>query len=65
MLYLKISLYVCVHIKASQKAKGALMRSLKHYFHIKTKILTNFQICISVPLILFKLVKDNFRLRRT
>ena len=28
------------------------MKSLSYYFHVKTKILADFQICISVPLII-------------
>ena len=44
-----------VHI--SQKVKGVLMWNLRHIiFYMKTKILADFQICISVPLraIIFK-----------
>ena len=29
------------------------MRNLQHYFHMKTKIFTDFKICISVPLNIF------------
>ena len=41
----------------SQKVKGVLMWNLRHIiFYMKTKILADFQICISVPLraIIFK-----------
>ena len=38
------------HVCISQKVKAVLMWNLKHYFHMKTKILADFQICISVPL---------------
>ena len=35
----------------SQKVKGVLMRNFLYiYFHMKTKIVEDFQICISVPL---------------
>ena len=36
------------------------MKSSTHYFHVKTKILADFQICISVPLIIWShaLMKD-------
>ena len=33
------------HVHISQKVKG-----VTYYFHIKTQILADFQICISVPL---------------
>ena len=35
------------------------MKSLTYYFHIKTKVLADFQICISVPLRLFPLVVEH------
>ena len=39
----------------SQKVKGVLMKSSTYYFHMKTEILADLQICISVPLIYKKL----------
>ena len=36
------------HVGTSQKVKGVLM--WKYYFHMKAKILADFQICISVRL---------------
>ena len=37
----------------SQKVKDVLLKNVQHInFDIKTKILTDFQICINVPLIL-------------
>ena len=40
------------HMRISQKVKGVLnVKSSTYYFHMKTKILAEFQICISVPLI--------------
>ena len=36
-------------MRISQKVKGVSLRSIRH-FHLKTKILTDFQICINVPL---------------
>ena len=39
-------------MRISQKVKGVLnVKSSTYYFHMKTKILAEFQICISVPLI--------------
>ena len=38
------------HVRATQKIKVVLMRNLQHYFHMKTKILADFQVCVSVPL---------------
>ena len=35
------------------------MKSSTYYFHIKTKILADFQICISVPLRLFSVFADS------
>ena len=44
-------LHIC-HVCISQKVKGVLLSNLQHhYFVIKTKILADVQICISVPLI--------------
>ena len=41
--------YMCI----SQKVKSCFnVKSSTYYFHMMTKILTDFQICISVPLIL-------------
>ena len=41
------------HVRISQKVKGVLMWNLQHIFlHMKTKILADFQICISAPLII-------------
>ena len=37
-------------MRISQKVKDVLMWNLQHSFHMKTKIFTDFQICISVPL---------------
>ena len=36
-------------MRISQKGKGVSLRSIQH-FHLKTKILADFQICINVPL---------------
>ena len=39
------------HARISQKVKGVFnVKSSTHCFHMKTKILVDFQICISVPL---------------
>ena len=39
------------HVRISQKVKGVFnMKSLTYYFHIKTRVMADFQICISVPL---------------
>ena len=39
------------HVRILKEVKSALMWNLQHnYFHMKTKILAGFQICISVPL---------------
>ena len=50
-------MYVCkqtFHVSRvliSQKAKGVIMRNLRYIiFYVKTKILTDFHICISAPL---------------
>ena len=40
------------HMCISQNVKGVLMWNSRHYFHVKTKILVDFQICISMSLIL-------------
>ena len=34
----------------SQKVKGVNVTSSTYYFHMKAKMLADFQICISVPL---------------
>ena len=48
------------HLCISQKIKGVLIvKSSTHYFHMKTKILAEFQICINVPL---KSSKSHFHL---
>ena len=40
------------HVRISQKSKMCFnTKSSTYYFHMKTKLLTDFQICISVPLI--------------
>ena len=40
-----------LHVRISQKLKSVLIWNLQHnIFNIKTKILADFQICISVPL---------------
>ena len=42
------SFWMCTHLK---KIKGCFNgKSPTYYFHIRTKILADFQICISVPL---------------
>ena len=39
-------------MRISQKVKGVLTwKSSPYYFHMKTKILADFQICVGVPLI--------------
>ena len=50
-------MYVCKQtfqisrVRISQKAKGVIMRNLRNVvFYVKTKILTDFHICISLPL---------------
>ena len=40
------------HVRITQKVKDVLMWNFQHYFHMKTKILADFQICISASLIL-------------
>ena len=45
-------------MRISQKVKGVLIESSTHYFHVKTKILADFQICISVPLNRVLLIKE-------
>ena len=38
------------HLDISQKVKSILnIKSTTYYFHMKTKVLVDFQICISVP----------------
>ena len=50
-------------VRLSQKVKGVLIKILTHYFHMKAKILADFQICMSVPLKHSKkLVKTNGRM---
>ena len=50
-MYLCKQIFHVSPVRISQKAKGAMMRSLRHIiFYVKTKILTDFHICISVPL---------------
>ena len=45
------------HVRISQKSKMCFnTKSSTYYFHMKTKLLTDFQICISVPLTVFLLV---------
>ena len=45
------------HVRISQKSKMCFnMKSSAYYFHMKTKLLTDFQICISVPLTVFLFV---------
>ena len=45
------------------------MKSFTHYFHVKTKMLADFQICISVPLIVLlfsiKVKQDSYRPKYT
>ena len=38
------------HVRISQSVKCFNVKSSTYYFHMKTKILADFQICISVPL---------------
>ena len=40
-----------------QKVKGFNVKSSTYYFHTKTKIMSNFQICINVPLIILNIAK--------
>ena len=51
----KYTFHIC-HVHISQKVKGVLISSI-YYFHIKTKILADFQICIIVLLIMNHLLK--------
>ena len=45
------------HVRISQKSKMCFnTKSSTYYFHMKTKLLTDFQICISVPLTVFLFV---------
>ena len=45
------------HVRISQKVKGIWnVKSSTYYFYMKTKILADFQICISIPLINFKAI---------
>ena len=39
------------HVRIFQKVKGVLMSSLHNIIYMKTKILADFQICISLLLI--------------
>ena len=40
------------HVRISQKVKGFNVKTSTYYFHVKTNILADFQICASsVPLI--------------
>ena len=49
------------HVHISQKVKGVLMWNLQHnYLYMKTKILTDFDICISVPLRLCFWLQNDF-----
>ena len=62
LLFLSVSkqTFRIPHMRLSEKVKGILMKrkskryfnvkSSTHYFHIKTMTLTDFQICIRVPL---------------
>ena len=43
----KLFTYPRAHISKSKRC--FIMKSSTYYFHMKTKILTHFQICISVP----------------
>ena len=38
------------HVRISHKVKGFNVKCSTYYFHMETKILADFQICISVPL---------------
>ena len=38
------------HVCISKRVKGVLMSNLRHIIHMKTKILADFQIYVSVPL---------------
>ena len=42
--------YVGVHISESKRCYNVIPSV--HYFHVKTEMLADFQICISVPLML-------------
>ena len=55
----KISTYLTAHI--SQSKRRFNMKSSTYYFHVKTKILADFQICISAPLmnLLFRTIPEN------
>ena len=46
----KFFTYSRAHISKNKRCFN--VKSSTYYFHMKTKILTNFQICISVPLTL-------------
>ena len=51
------------HVRISQKVKGDFnVKSSTYYFHMKTKILADFQTCISVPLKLLYPRWKNFAL---
>ena len=47
------------HVRVSQKVKDVLLKNYQHInFHIKTKILADFKICISVPLMNYELIME-------
>ena len=39
-----------MHISESKRSYNVIPYNAVHYFHVKTKMLTDSQICISVPL---------------
>ena len=47
----KLFTYLSAHISKSERCFN--VKSSTYYFHMKTKILADFQICITVPLIQF------------
>ena len=42
--------FTILHAHISERKRCFNMKSSTYYFHVKTKILADFQICISVPL---------------
>ena len=63
LLYSNFSRISRVHISKSKMCFN--VKSSTYYFHMKTKILADFQICISVPLIRSKFTLTNSLLKLT
>ena len=49
------------HVRIISKSKMCFnVKSSTYYFHMKTKILADFKICISVPLMLYLLPSNHW-----